>query len=119
MTLDNNNNFNRENNVTYKASEKKEINNQLLTKFDLDLLKKFQSICVMTNSIESNKPRFEVIVVDLKWIMLNGLVDLNRDVLMKLIKITDDDAKTRSVCEFFQFVILNKIFFFCRLLGCR
>jgi hypothetical protein len=54
-------------------------------------------------SIKNNESHFEIIVVDFEWLMLNGLVDLNRDVLMKLIKIVDDDTKTRSVCDFLSF----------------
>jgi hypothetical protein len=46
------------------------------------------------------KPLFNAIVADLRWLMTNGLVDVNRDVLMKLIKIVDNDEKTRNVCEF-------------------
>jgi sugar-specific transcriptional regulator TrmB len=44
----------------------------------------------------------EVIKVgDANHILLNGLVDVNRDILMRLIKIIHDDDKTKMVIEFY------------------
>ena len=52
------------------------------------------------------KNKHPVIVLDSSWnmFMMNGLVDLNRDVLMKVVKIIDDDEKIRNVCKFVLFV---------------
>jgi hypothetical protein len=39
----------------------------------------------------------EVIIVKADYELQNGLMDLNRDVLMKLIKVIDDEPKIRIV----------------------
>lgn len=41
--------------------------------------------------------KFVAVVVEDEWNMLNGLVDLNRDVLMKLVKLILDCEKIRNV----------------------
>jgi hypothetical protein len=42
--------------------------------------------------------------------LMNGLVDVNRDILMKLIKIIHDDDKTKMVIELYL-IIKRTIFF--------
>ncbi|GHU24475.1 hypothetical protein FACS189472_17450 [Alphaproteobacteria bacterium] len=55
----------------------------------------------------------EKIIIDeceeMYYNMLNGLVDLNRDIIMKLLKLKGDKTKTKSVCHTFY---SSSFFFF-------